>query len=313
MMKADSSPTRLRLGTRRSKLALAQSELVARALEELHEGLEVELVPISTTGDTTSGDLAELGGKGLFTQELEVGLLAGEIDLAVHSLKDLPVRLAAGLHIAAYPQRADPRDVLISETATDLEDLPPGARLLTGSLRRTALLLRCRPDLEIEAVRGNVDTRIRKWREQGADGIILAAAGLERLPGEIERPPIYPLDPEIVVPAPGQGTLAVQTATVGPTDRLCAALNHRSTERSALAERAVVAAFGGDCTLPLGAWCRAGEEVGVLTLTAFLSTPDGRFAAQATAHGKSSVELAAKVVAALRAQGADEILDRLKG
>ncbi|HET9767720.1 MAG TPA: hydroxymethylbilane synthase, partial [Thermoanaerobaculia bacterium] len=161
---------RLRLGTRSSPLALAQSGLVARALEAAHPGLVVELVPMSTRGDQLPGDLNKVGGKGLFTAELEAGLMDGTLDLAVHSLKDLPVRAAEELVIAAYPQRADPRDVLVSEVATRVAELPRGARVLTGSLRRQAQLLALRPDLEMVPVRGNVETRLRKWRETGAAG-----------------------------------------------------------------------------------------------------------------------------------------------
>src|SRR5947209_15253632 len=165
---------RLHLGTRRSPLALAQSGMVARSLEAAHPGLAVELVPIVTTGDVTEGDLARFGGKGLFTEELERGLLDGSLDLAVHSPKDLPVALPEGLAVAAHPERADARDVLVSEDAEGIDGLPEGAIVLTGALRRRAQLLMRRPDLRVEPIRGNVDTRLRKWRESGAGGVILA-------------------------------------------------------------------------------------------------------------------------------------------
>src|SRR5262245_12824265 len=198
----------LRLGTRRSALALAQSGLMARALEQLHPGLTVELVPMVTTGDVVQGDLAEVGGKGLFTRELERGLLDGALDLAVHSLKDLPVTLPEGLVVAAHPERADPRDALVSEAAADLDGLPAGAVVLTGALRRRAQILLRRPDLEVVPIRGNVDTRLRKWREQHAGGVILACAGLERL--GLRDLPIHPISPEVLIPAPCQGTLALE-------------------------------------------------------------------------------------------------------
>jgi hydroxymethylbilane synthase len=301
---------RLRLGTRRSALALAQSGIVARALEERHSSLAVELVPIVTAGDVVKGDLAKHGGKGLFTRELESGLLDGSLDLAVHSLKDLPVALAEGLSVCAYPERADPRDVLVSEAAEDLDGLPEGAVVLTGSLRRRALILMRRPDLCVEAVRGNVDTRLRKWRESGAAGVILAGAGLQRL--GLHDVPAHPIPPEVLLPAPGQGTLALEVRTDGPAAGLCGVLDHPASARAAAAERRVVAAFGGDCTLPLAAWARP-DGHGVLRLTAVLATPDGRRAARGEAMGDRPDEVAGACVAALRADGADEVLARIRG
>lgn len=304
----------LRLGTRKSALALAQSTTVARALEARHPGLRVELVPITTTGDRIAGPLAPLGGKGLFTEELERGLLDGTLDLAVHSLKDLPVDLPDGLEIAAHPERADPRDVLVSEEAESLEALPAGAVLLTGALRRQALVLAARPDLRVEGIRGNVETRLRKWRELGAAGVILAAAGLDRL-GLAAELPAHPLAPESFVPAPGQGTLALEVRAGSAAAELCRALDHPPTARAAAAERAVVAAFGGDCTLPLGAWATGGGEVpgedrAAIRLVAYLATPDGARSARAGVTAASPEEAARRVVAALREAGADAILDR---
>src|SRR6185295_2569262 len=189
---------RLRLGTRRSALAMAQSTMVARELEEKHASLAVELVAIVTTGDVVRGDLAKHGGKGLFTRELESGLLDGSLDLAVHNLKDLPVNLPEGLSVCAYPERADPRDVLVSEVAEDLDGLPEGAVVLTGALRRRAQILMRRPDLRVEPVRGNVDTRLRKWRQSKAGGVILAAAGLARL--SLRDLPAHHLSTDVLLP-----------------------------------------------------------------------------------------------------------------
>jgi hydroxymethylbilane synthase len=294
----------LRLGTRKSALALAQSGQVARALEALHPGLRVELVPIVTRGDVTPGDLAEIGGKGLFTQELERGLLDGALDLAVHSLKDLPVRLPAGLAVAAHPERADPRDVLVSEVGASLDELPEGAVLLTGALRRAAQIRRRRPDLSVLPLRGNVDTRLRKWRESGAAGVILAGAGLARL--GLTGLPVHPIPPEVLLPAPGQGTLALEVREGTEAEALCRAFDHPPTARAALAERRVVEAFGADCTLPLAAWAR--EEGGRLRLSALLATPDGVHAAVGDALGNGPEEAAAACVAALRADGAEAVL-----
>jgi hydroxymethylbilane synthase len=303
------TPGPLRLGTRRSPLALAQSGMMARALEAAHPGLAVELVPIVTTGDVVTGDLARFGGKGLFTQELESGLLDGSLDLAVHSLKDLPVTLPAGLAVAAHPPRADPRDVLVSEAAGDLDGLPAGAVVLTGALRRRAQILMRRPDLRVEPLRGNVDTRLRKWRETGAGGVILAAAGLDRL--SMTGLPARPIAADVLLPAPGQGTLALETREGSRAFLLCHALDDGDTARAAEAERRVVAAFGGDCTLPLAAWAR--PEGTSLRLTALLATSDGRHAARGEAVAATPREAAGACVAAMRADGADEVLARIRG
>jgi hydroxymethylbilane synthase len=297
----------LRLGTRKSALALAQSGQVARALEALHPGLTVELVPIVTSGDIMPGDLSEIGGKGLFTRELERGLLDGSLDLAVHSLKDLPVRLPEGLLVAAHPERADPRDVLVSEMGASLDELPAGSVLLTGALRRAAQILLRRPDLKVEPLRGNVDTRLRKWRESGAAGVILAGAGLARL--GLVGLPVHPIPTDVLLPAPCQGTLALEVRQGSPAEEICRAFDHPPTARAADAERRVVAAFGADCTLPLGAWAR--EERGRLRLTGLLATPDGLHAARGDAFGDSPEEAAEACVAALRADGADEVLARI--
>ena len=302
---------RLRLGTRRSALALAQSGMVARALEAAHPGLHVELVPIVTTGDVVEGDLSRFGGKGLFTRELESGLLDGSLDLAVHSLKDLPVTLVDGLAVTAHPERADARDVLVSEAAQDLDGLPEGAVVLTGALRRRAQILMRRPDLRVEPIRGNVDTRLRKWRESGAGGVVLAAAGLHRLGlGDL---PSHPLAPEVLLPAPGQGTLALETRALGPAADLCKVLDHAGTARAADAERRVVAALGGDCTLPLAAWARPEGDGGRLRLIALLATPDGRHAARGEAVAATPEEAADACVAAMRNAGADEVMERMRG
>lgn len=296
-------PVVLRLGTRRSPLALAQSRQVAEALEGLHPGVEVEMVPMTTRGDREKGDLKALGGKGLFTEELEQGLLDGSLDLAVHSLKDLPVALPEGLAIAAYPERADARDGLISEVAEDLDGLPPGAVLLTGSERRRSQLLHCRADLRIEPVRGNVGTRLRKWRESGHAGTILAVAGIERL-GETDAP-VHPLDPHRIVPAPGQGILAIEVKAGGRAEPLCRALDHPPSALAADAERRIVTAFGGDCTLPLAAWARQSGDG--LRLTAVLAAPDGSRISRGEGRGADPATAAADCLAAMRRDGSEAL------
>ena len=300
----------LRLGTRRSPLSLAQARQVAAVLAGSHPGVFVELVPITTRGDREPGDLSRLGGKGLFTAELERGLLAGDLDLAVHSLKDLPVRLPDGLAIAAFPPRGDPRDALVSEIARELDDLPPAAVLLTGSLRRRAQILRRRPDLGVEPLRGNVGTRLERWRRSGRAGVILAQAGLERLGLGGDEVPAHPLDPESMVPAPGQGTLAVEVARGGRAERLCRALDHPPTARAARAERSIVRAFGGDCALPLAAWAR--EAGGELWLTALVATPDGRRAARGEGRSADPAVAVDACLKALRDAGAEEIVAALR-
>lgn len=320
----------LRLGTRKSALALAQSRWVARRLEEAaaRDGspVEVELVPIVTRGDRYRGDLAAVGGKGLFTEELEGRLLDGRLDLAVHSLKDLPVELPAGLILAAHPRRADPRDALVSASAGRLEELPTGAVLLTGSLRRRAQILALRPDLEVRPTRGNVDTRLAERRRLEDDagragGAVLAMAGLERL--GIAGEPVHPLDPAAMLPAPGQGILALEVRAGSPAAAVCRRIDHPATARAARLERRVVAEFGGDCTLPLAAWAiHEPEDEGERTsagdgempvrmrLSALLATPDGRHLARGEAAGAPD-EAAAACIAAMRADGADEVLARI--
>jgi hydroxymethylbilane synthase len=316
----------LRLGTRGSALAVAQSGQVARALEAAHPGLRVELVPIVTRGDRLPGDLAAFGGKGLFTEELERGLLDGTLDLAVHSLKDLPVALPEGLVVAAHPPRADARDVLVSHLAADLDGLPAAAVVLTGSLRRRAQILLRRPDLRVEPLRGNVDTRLRRWRDSGAAGVVLAGAGLARL-GRLDDDgggggglPARPLAPAVLLPAPGQGTLALETRRGSRAEALCRALDHPPTTAAAAAERLVVAAFGGDCTLPLAAWARwqaaadgdSGNTASLLHLSALVATPDGRHVARGEAAGAEPAGVAAACIAALRGDGAEAVLARVR-
>ena len=321
---------RLRLGTRRSLLAVTQSALVARELERRLPGLGVELVEMTTAGDRHRGDLAAVGGKGLFTAELEAGLLDGTLDLAVHSLKDLPVALPDGLTVAAYPQRADPRDTLVSDDLTPdpahagaagargLDALPVGAVVLTGSLRRRAQILARRGDLEVRPIRGNVDTRLRRWRELGTPGgVVLAQAGLDRLGDRLPGPlPLHPLPPEQMLPAPGQGILALETRAGSEAEEICRRLDDADARAAALAERRVVAAFGGDCTLPLAAWARRdggdGGDGGELRIDALLALPDGSLLARGSATAAEPAAAADGCIAALRADGADEVLARLR-
>jgi hydroxymethylbilane synthase len=283
---------------------------VARALEAVRPHLAVELVPIVTRGDRHRGDLAPLGGKGLFTQELEAALAAGSLDLAVHSLKDLPVAIPSELVLAAFPERADPRDVLVSDEAAEVAGLPAGGVVLTGSLRRRAQLLALRPDLVVEPIRGNVETRLARWRERRAAGLILAQAGLLRL--GLAGLPVHPLDPGTFLPAPGQGILALEVRRGSPALALCALLDDAATAGAARAERRLVAAFGGDCTLPLAAWARPEGGVEALRLSALLATADGARLARAESVGTDPEAVADACAAALRQAGAEGILATLR-
>jgi hydroxymethylbilane synthase len=265
----------LRLGTRGSPLAVAQSTQVAELLRAL--GVAVELHVIRTTGDRIQDrPLADAGGKGLFTKEIEQALLAGTVDLAVHSYKDVPVTMplvdAAALTIGAVPVREDARDVLVASGAGDHTDgaaalraLPPGARVATGSLRRRCQLLAIRPDLDVVGIRGNIDTRLRKWRAGDADAVVLAAAGLRRA-GLLEPAHTASFDVDDLVPSAGQGALALQCR--GDDRRTLdalAPLDDPATRAAVDAERAVVALLDADCHSPLGVhagW--AGDNVSVI-------------------------------------------------
>lgn len=309
--------TTLRLGTRQSQLALAQSGHVAADLEARHPGLRVELVPIVTRGDREPGELAKIGGKGLFTAELERGLLGGDLDLAVHSLKDLPVSVPEGLVIAAFPERADPRDVLVADLGSPapecrdaIADLATGASVLTGSLRRGGQLLSQRADLDIRPIRGNVDTRLRRWREDKASGVVLAAAGLIRL-GLLDGLPAHALEPHQMVPAPGQGILALQVRAGGRAEPLVAALDHQPTARVADTERQIVTALGGDCTLPLGAFAEEHDD-GMIHVRAVLTAPDGGSRADGDGTGSNPEAAASACLAALEADGGGSLLETLR-
>lgn len=239
---------KLRIGTRGSALALAQTATVTAALGRA--GVETEVVAIRTEGDRRDeARLADIGGKGLFVREIEEALLAGRVDVGVHSLKDLPAQLPAGLVLAAFPRREDPRDVLVTRGAPDLAGLPGGARVGTSSLRRRSLLRAARPDLVIVPVRGNVDTRLRKLDAGECDAVLLAAAGLARL--GLAPPHAHPLGPEEFVPAVGQGILAVEARADGPVLAALAALDDPDTRACAVAERAYLRWLGGSCNTPM--------------------------------------------------------------
>lgn len=262
----------LTIGTRGSKLALWQSEYIKARLEEI-TGLPVCLKIIKTTGDKILDvPLAKVGGKGLFTKEIEVELEDGTVDLAVHSMKDVPTELPAGLFIAANPPRVDPRDAIVSGAGYDLNTLPQGAKLGTSSLRRRAQVLALRPDLEIVDVRGNLDTRMRKAENGELDAVILAAAGITRM-GWADRITHY-IDVEQMCPAVGQGAIGVEIREDDEFMRdVCAKLTHADTALCVRAERVVMNTLEGGCQVPIGAYARI--EDGRLVMDGLVASIDG--------------------------------------
>jgi hydroxymethylbilane synthase len=259
--------------TRKSQLALAQSRAFVASIARFRPDLAIDELMVTTTGDKVQDrPLAELGGKGLFVKEIEEALIAQRADIAVHSMKDVPPELAAGLAIGCVPRREDPRDVLVSGSGAALSELPRGSRVGTTSLRRRVQLLELRPDLEIVPLRGNVDTRLRKCREGLVDAIVLARAGLVRL--GLSHVATEVLEPERFLPAVGQGALAIeQRAGDAPIAELLAEVADAETKVCALAERGVLAAVSGDCQTPVAAYAvRRNSE---LWLRGLLSEPDG--------------------------------------
>jgi hydroxymethylbilane synthase len=293
----------LRLGTRRSALARTQSEQVAAALRA-GTGRDVELVEIVTTGDASSAPLASIGGTGVFVSALRDALLDGRVDLAVHSLKDLPTAAAAGLAVAAVPPREDPRDVLVARDGLPLAGLGDGARVGTGSPRRAAQLRALRPGLEVVDVRGNVDTRLALVRQGAVDAVVLARAGLLRLGRADEATEV--LDPRQMLPAPGQGALAVECrADDAATLAACAALDDDASRAAVTAERTLLSALEAGCTAPLGALAVAGAGGG-LVLHAVVAATDGSRSLRRSAAGEpaGAAALGRAVAALLLADGA---------
>jgi hydroxymethylbilane synthase len=264
---------RLVLATRRSALALAQARAFARDLVAAHRDLVVDELLVVTTGDkVTDVPLAKVGGKGLFTKEIEEALDRRDADFAVHSFKDVPADLDPRFVIACVPPREDPRDVLVSKSGAKLVDLPAGSQVGTSSLRRSVQLSLARPDLTVQPLRGNVDTRLRKLDTGEVDAIVLARAGLVRL-GLAARA-TETLDPSALVPAPGQGALAIECrAEDAATRAILAALNDPESEIAVACERGAMAAVGGNCNLPFGAYARRKGEL--LELSLVLTDPQG--------------------------------------
>ncbi len=312
---------KIRIGTRGSQLALWQAEHTGDLLCSLQPGLEVEIVPIKSHGDEWHGQrIEDLETVGIFTREIERALLEERVDVAVHSLKDLPTEGVPGLELAAVLPRDDPRDALIATalqgfeadaTWAALSALPRGARIGTSSLRRRAQLLRARGDLSVVEVRGNVPTRLAMVEQGDIDGILLSCAGLDRL--DLRPPGCVRLDPEVMLPAPAQGTIAVQVRSRDATTRaLVSRADHRATRLTTTTERALLHALHGGCRVPLGALATLDGDT--LALRARLLTADGSRVLEGEARGAAatSAGIATHVASTLLAQGAALILAGLR-
>ena len=301
------SRTTFVVGTRGSRLALRQTEIVLEPLRAAHSEVDFQVQTVRTSGDNSSASLAEIGGRGVFVIELERALLAGEIDIAVHSLKDLPSEETRGLTIAAAARREDPRDALISHLGQPLQQLPPGAAVGTGSPRRAAQVTSLRPDLEIRHIRGNVDTRIRKVEEGQYDAVVLAAAGLARL-GWLDRASEI-FEPAVMLPAAGQGALAVQVRSDDPeANAIVRAADHAETHVAVLAERAFERRLGGGCHAAIAA---LGEVTGErLRLRGLVGSADGQLL-RGEMEGKTrdAEALGGRLAEQLIAQGAGALLE----
>jgi len=301
--------TLLRLGTRKSKLALWQANFVKEKLEAL--GCKVELVPITTTGDKIlDAPLAKIGGKGLFVKEIENALLAGEIDLAVHSLKDVPMIIPEGLTLSAITEREEPYDVLISGNGKKLEELPSGAVVGTSSLRRQVQIKRRRRDLRVEILRGNVDTRLRKLKEGLYDAIVLAYAGVKRMgfSGEISQVL------EDFIPAVGQGILAIETrAEDERVINFVKVLNHQESWLRAVCERAFLRELQGGCQVPIGAY--AWIEGDRIKIKGFISDLEGERFLEGYEEGslQEAEEVGKRLAQRLLREGGEEILREIYG
>jgi len=296
------------LGTRGSRLALAQAEACAGKLRAA--GLAVEVRVIKTTSDHhPETPLSVIDRRDVFTRQLDEALLSGEIDLAIHSLKDVPTEPPEGITLAAITERRDPSDALVSDERYDVDGLPEGAVVATSSLRRRAQLLHRRPDLRIIEIRGNVDTRVSKMREGEADAIVLARAGLDRLGLDAPHTVISPV---VVLPAVGQGSLAA--ATLGDhtlRGRIREVLNHEESERAVLTERAMLRALEGGCRVPVGAL--GVVEGDVLRLRGVVASPDGALVYRGEAEGEEPEEVGGRLARELLERGAAVVLGEIRG
>jgi hydroxymethylbilane synthase len=296
------------LGTRGSRLALVQAESCADRLRAT--GFEVEIRVIKTTSEHhPETPLSVIDRRDVFTRQLDEAVLQGEVDLAIHSLKDVPTEVREGMVLAAISERHDPSDVLVSERGYDVDGLPEGAVVATSSLRRRAQLLHRRPDLEIVEIRGNVDTRVRKMREGRADALVLARAGLDRL-GLGAPHTVIPED--VMLPAVGQGCLAVAMREDHPSRvRIREVLNHERSERAVRAERSMLRALEGGCRVPVGALARAGD--GTVRLSGVIASPDGAILYRGEDEGEDAEEVGESLARELLRRGGAVVLDEVRG
>lgn len=301
---------RIVVGTRKSPLALTQTEWVMAKLKEHHAGLEIGMEKIVTKGDRILDvTLSKVGGKGLFIKEIEQAMYEGKIDFAVHSLKDMPTEMPEGLMLVAITDREDPRDVVITRSGSTFADLPIGARVGTSSLRRAAQLRHARPDIEIVSVRGNINTRLAKLEEMELDAIVLAAAGLERM-GWADKISER-LSTELCIPAVGQGALAIQCRSEDEEIReILSVLDSEHTRRIVTAERTVLGRLNGGCQIPIGAFAETIN--GELKLTGIVGSSDGLILLKETATGTDPVALGHAVAESLIEKGAGEILAKVR-
>lgn len=303
---------RIIVGSRKSQLALTQTNWVINQLKEKHPNLEFELKHIVTKGDKILDvTLSKVGGKGLFVKEIEQALLNKEIDFAVHSMKDMPAILPEGLTIACIPHRESPLDVLLSKDKVTLKALPNGATVGTSSLRRQSQLLALRPDLNIVSIRGNIDSRIKKLEEGPFDAIVLAEAGLNRM-GWTSSVPKTELSIDEMLPAVGQGALAIECRSDdAELHALLESIHDKKTAVTVQAERAFLGSLEGGCQVPIAAYSEQDAD-GTLTVTGLVGTPDGKTIIKESLQGKDPSELGQTLADRLKSQGAKVILDEVK-
>ncbi len=303
----------LKIGTRGSKLALAQSRWVKERIEAQYSHIRVELVEIKTTGDKIIGSpLSKIGGKGLFVKEIEEALMEGQVDVAVHSMKDVPTELPEGLMISTFPEREDPHDALVSLGDQPIDQVPKGSKVGTSSLRRAAQLLFVRPDLELAPLRGNIDTRLRKLKSGDLSAIVLAVSGLKRLGLTNRISQVIPY--EHLLPAVGQGALALEVRTDNDeTVEMLRFMNHEPSEITIKAERAFLRELEGGCQVPIAAFAHLDGQG--LVVEGLVAEPDGSKLIRDDTSGEKgqAKELGITLARRLLNQGADRILERVYG
>ncbi|QQE77024.1 hydroxymethylbilane synthase [Alicyclobacillus sp. SO9] len=301
----------IRVASRKSALAMTQTKWVISKMQQLAPDTQFVIVPVTTRGDTILNvTLSKVGGKGLFVSEIEQLMLSNEADLAVHSMKDMPARLADGLALGGVPEREDPRDAFLSRDEVPWQKLPQGAVVGTSSLRRMAQIRALRPDIRVESIRGNIDTRIAKMERGDFDAILLAASGLARM-GWSKRITQY-LEPDDCLPAVGQGILGIECRKDDDyVLELLARLTDEAAQTAALAERSLLAALDGSCQVPLAGFATVDKD-GDIHLKGLVAAEDGTTVIRAEDRGRNASELGQKVAARLRDQGAEEILNAVR-